>query len=83
MHSDRRDAALGGLRFGQGQRAPGKARTSRPGIQGKGIRGCMPHHAPGDPVSYLEMLAREDAQGDEIKQRMKIVRARFKQPPAA
>jgi hypothetical protein len=40
----------------------------------------MPHHAPGDPVAYLERMACEDAQRDDITARLKIARARFKRP---
>jgi hypothetical protein len=47
---------------------------------GKGIRGCMPHHAPGDPVAYLERMAKDDAERDDIKARLKLARARFKRP---
>src|SRR3954465_13680241 len=49
------------------------------GMVGRGIRGCLPRHAPGDPVSYLERIAKEDAELNDKRARLKAARARFKQ----
>ena len=62
-----------------------RSRTDRRELRGismcgKGMRGCMPHHAPGDPVAYLERMAKDDAERDDIKARLKLARARFKRP---